>query len=93
MKRVLIVLIVLLVLFGGAVAAGNRGFGPIVITREGTQQIVMRFGDVVNETDPGLSWKIPFLDVVKTFERRLLYLNTEQDVIQTKDQERIVVDN
>jgi membrane protease subunit HflC len=30
---------------------------------------------------------------VKTYERRLLYLNTEQDVIQTKDQERIVVDN
>jgi len=92
-KRILIALIVLLVLFGGAVAAGNRGFGPLVITREGTQQIVMRFGDVVNETEPGLSWKIPFLDVVKTFERRLLDLNTEQDVIQTKDQERIVVDN
>jgi membrane protease subunit HflC len=92
-KRVLIVLVVLLVLFSGAVATGNHGFSPIVITREGTQQIVMRFGDVVNETDPGLSWKIPFLDVVKTFERRLLYLNTEQDVIQTKDQERIVVDN
>jgi membrane protease subunit HflC len=30
---------------------------------------------------------------VKTYERRLLYLNTEQDVIQTRDQERIVVDN
>jgi membrane protease subunit HflC len=93
MKRLSIALIVLLVLFGGAVAAGNRGFGPVVITREGTQQIVLRFGDVVNETEPGMSWKIPFLDLVKTFERRLLYLNTEQDVIQTKDQERIVVDN
>jgi membrane protease subunit HflC len=36
---------------------------------------------------------VPLLDEVKTFERRLLYLNTEQDVILTKDQERIVVDN
>jgi membrane protease subunit HflC len=92
-KRILIILLVLFVLLGGAIAAGNRGIGPVVITREGTQQIIMRFGDVVNETEPGLSWRVPFLDQARTFERRLLYLNTEQDVIQTKDQERIVVDN
>jgi membrane protease subunit HflC len=64
-----------------------------VITREGTQQIILRFGKVVDETEPGLSWRVPLLDEVRIFERRLLYLNTEQDVIQTKDQERIVVDN
>jgi membrane protease subunit HflC len=92
-KRILSILLVLFVLLVAAIAAGNRGIGPVVITREGTQQIIMRFGDVVNETEPGLSWRVPFLDEVRTFERRLLYLNTEQDVIQTKDQERIVVDN
>ncbi|MBW2541461.1 MAG: protease modulator HflC [Deltaproteobacteria bacterium] len=93
MKRLLILVVVLAILFGVAVAAGNHFLSPIVITPEGKQQIVTRFGDVVDETEPGLSWKIPFLDEVKEFERRLLYLNTEQDVIQTKDQERIVVDN
>ncbi len=93
MKRIVIVLFFLLVLFTGAIFLGSRGIGPVVITREGTQQIIMRFGDVVNETAPGLSWRVPLLDEVRTFERRLLYLNTEQDVIQTKDQERIVVDN
>jgi membrane protease subunit HflC len=92
-KRILAILTLLLILFGGAIAAGNRGVGPVVITHEGAQQIIMRFGEVVNETEPGLSWRVPFLDQVRTFERRLLYLNTEQDVIQTKDQERIVVDN
>jgi membrane protease subunit HflC len=92
-KRILTILFVLFLLFGGAIAAGNRGIGPVVITPEGEQQIIMRFGDVVNETEPGLSWRVPFLDEVRSFERRLLYLNTEQDVIQTKDQERIVVDN
>jgi membrane protease subunit HflC len=92
-KRLLILVVVLAILFGVAVAAGNHFLSPIVITPEGKQQIVTRFGDVVDETEPGLSWKIPFLDEVKEFERRLLYLNTEQDVIQTKDQERIVVDN
>ncbi len=93
MKRILIAVFILLLLATGFVAAGNRGIGPVVITKEGTQQIILRFGDVINETEPGLSWRVPLLDDVKTYERRLLYLNTEQDVIQTKDQERIVVDN
>jgi len=92
-KRVSIVVIALLLLATGFVAAGHRGIGPVVITREGTQQIILRFGHVINETEPGWSFRVPLLDDVKTYERRLLYLNTEQDVIQTKDQERIVVDN
>jgi membrane protease subunit HflC len=92
-KRTLIVVFVVLALVTGFVAAGNLGIGPVVITREGTQQIILRFGEVINETEPGWSWRVPLLDEVKTYERRLLYLNTEEDVIQTKDQERIVVDN
>jgi membrane protease subunit HflC len=82
-----------LVFLTGFVAAGSRGIGPVVITKEGTQQIILRFGDVINETEPGWSWRIPLVDEVKTYERRLLYLNTEEDVIQTRDQERMVVDN
>ena len=93
MKRILIVVFVALALVTGFVAAGNLGIGPVVITKEGTQQIILRFGEVINETEPGWSWRVPLLDEVKTYERRLLYLNTEEDVIQTKDQERIVVDN
>jgi len=92
-KRILIGFFVLLLLLTGFVAAGNRGIGPVVITKEGTQQIILRFGEVINETEPGWSLRVPLLYDVKTFERRLLYLNTKQDTIQTKDQERIVVDN
>jgi membrane protease subunit HflC len=92
-KWIVIVVFVLLLLATGLVAAGNRGIGPVLITREGTQQIILRFGDVINEADPGWSLRVPLLDEVKTFERRFLYLNTAQDVILTKDQERIVVDN
>jgi len=92
-KRILIAIFCLLLLVTGFVAAGSRGIGPVVITKEGTQQIILRFGEVINETEPGWSLRVPLLDEVKTYERRLLYLNTEQDVILTKDQERIVVDN
>ncbi len=93
MKRILISLFVLFSLTTALVAAGYRGIGPVVITKEGTQQIILRFGDIINETEPGWALRVPLLDEVKTYERRLLYLNTEQDVILTKDQERIVVDN
>ncbi len=93
MRRLLSTVFVLVVLVTAVVAAGNWGIGPIVITKEGTQQIILRFGDVINETEPGWSWRVPLIDEVKTYERRLLYLNTEEDVIQTKDQERIVDEN
>ncbi len=93
MKRILVIVFGLLLLLTALVAAGNRGIGPVVITQEGTQQIILRLGHVIRETTPGWSLRIPILDDVKTYERRLLYLNTEPDVIQTKDQERIVVDN
>lgn len=93
MKRIGFVMLGSLLLVMGFVAAGSQGIGPVVITQEGTQQIILRFGDVINETEPGLSWRVPLIDEVKTYERRMLYLNTEADVIQTKDQERIVVDN
>jgi membrane protease subunit HflC len=86
-------LFVFLVAVTALVAAGNQGIGPVVITREGTQQIILRFGDPRAVVQPGPSWRIPLIEETKTYDRRLLYLNTEQDVIQTKDQERIMVDN
>jgi len=86
-------LFVFLVVVTALVAAGNQGIGPVVITREGTQQIILRFGDPRAVVQPGPSWRIPLIEETKTYDRRLLYLNTEQDVIQTKDQERIMVDN
>ncbi len=93
MRALIKTLFVFLVVVTGLVAAGNQGIGPVVITREGTQQIILRFGDPRAVVQPGPSWRIPLIDETKTYDRRLLYLNTEQDVIQTKDQERIMVDN
>ncbi|MFV1977881.1 MAG: hypothetical protein ACC649_00880, partial [Myxococcota bacterium] len=69
MKRLLIVIFGLLLLVTGFVAAGSRGIGPVVITKEGTQQIILRFGQVINETEPGWSLRVPLLDEVKTYDR------------------------
>jgi membrane protease subunit HflC len=87
------ILVVLVVAATALVAAGSRDIGPLVITKEGTQQIRLRFGDPRAVVQPGPSWRIPLIEEMKTYDRRLLYLNTEQDVIQTRDQERIMVDN
>lgn len=93
MKR--IVILVLAVALGGLglVALGNLGIGPVVITPEGQQKIILLFGTPRKVTLPGPDLRIPLLEEVRTYERRLLYLNTEPLPIQTKDEERLVVDN
>ena len=93
MRRIAIVLVASFALVTGLVAAGNVGIGPLVITKEGSQQVILSVGPPRAVTEPGLSFRVPLLEEAKTYDRRLLYLNTEPDVIQTKDQERIVVDN
>jgi membrane protease subunit HflC len=83
----------LLVLVTALLAAGNLGIGPVVITPEGSQQVILSVGPPRAVTEPGWSLRVPLLEEARTYDRRLLHLNTKPDVIQTKDQERIVVDN
>ena len=93
MRRAVIAILVVLALLVGLVAAGNLGLGPLVITREGEQKMILLLGDVRSVTTPGPSVRLPLLETVQTFDRRWLYLNTEALPIQTKDGEQMVVDN
>lgn len=94
MRRVLFFGLVALAVFAALVYAGNLGWGPLVITREDQQQLVLVFGKPVSIlTRPGLSLRLPLLSDVVTFDKRRLYLNAEPLPIQTRDEERIVVDN
>ncbi len=93
MIRLLLVLVVVIGAFVGLVAAGNLGIGPFVITRADQQNIILLFGDPRRVTQPGISLRIPFLEEADPYDRRWLYLNTEPLPIQTKDEERIVIDN
>jgi membrane protease subunit HflC len=87
----------LLVLAAGAAAlvkAGEYGIGPVVVTREDEQKLILLLRDPRDEaTRPGLSFRIPFLEEVLTFDRRWLHLNSKPLIVQTIDRERIVVDN
>ena len=76
-----------------AIAAGNLGIPPVVITREGEQKVVLRFGDVRTVTQPGISLAIPFIEVIRTYPSGWLYNNTDAQGIQTQDGEQLVIDN
>lgn len=94
MRRLFGLVLVLLAGSAALVWAGGLGMGPVLITREGEQKMVLFFGNpVAVRTEPGLWWRLPLLTEVITFDSRLLYLNTEASEVPTRDQERIVVDN
>jgi membrane protease subunit HflC len=92
-RRLLTILFIALAAAVALIAAGNLNLGPLVITREGEQKMILLLGDVRTVTTPGAALRLPFLETVRTFERRWLYLNTEALPIQTKDGEQLVVDN
>ena len=93
MRRFILLLLVLAAVCVGAVAAGQIGVGPVIITREDEQKMVLRFGEFQATTAPGIDWHWPFIETVERYERRWLYLSTAPASIQTKDGEELVVDN
>lgn len=93
MKKLVIFLALTLLLAVASIAAGQLDIGPVVITREDQQKMILFFGDVRIVTEPGVSLRIPFIETVETYERRWIYLSTEALPIQTKDGEELVVDN
>lgn len=81
---VLVVLIVVLVLVGGS----------LYTVDETKQAIVLQLGKPVGGIkDPGLHVKIPFIQDVKFFERRLLDYDASPAEILTSDKKNLVVDN
>jgi membrane protease subunit HflC len=94
MRRLIFALLVLSAIFAAFVWAGEVGVGPVLITREGEQKIVLLFGSPVSvQTEPGLSLRVPFFSNVLTFDRRFLYFNSDPQQMQTRDAERPVLDH
>lgn len=93
MRRVLFGVLVLAALSAGLLWAGSFGMGPVLITREGEQKMVLRLGSVAAvRTQPGPWWKIPLLDQVVVYDRRLQYFNAPTLSIQTQDAQPLTVD-
>ncbi len=82
---------VLLALIVGAAMVST---GAFYVVREGEQVVITQFGKPVGEAvkDAGLNFKIPFIQAVNRFEKRLLNWDGSPNQIPTKDKKLIWVD-
>ena len=82
-------LIVGLLVIGAGIVAASAAF----TVHQTTQAIVLQFGKPIRVvTEPGLNWKIPFLQNVQYYEKRVLNLDPPVESILLADQKRILVD-
>ena len=95
MTRLLFTVVVLGGIFIGLVVAGNMGWrhGPVVITPAGEQKLVLRLNQAVRVTQPGLAWIIPGFEVVDAFDVRWNDLDSEPNLMQTRDGEQLTIDS
>ena len=93
MRRLGFFSLVLIALIVAALWAGDLGFGPVVITREDQHKLILRLGDPVAILDePGISLRIPLLDVVEVYDKRLQYLNARPVQMLIARGEKLIVD-
>jgi membrane protease subunit HflC len=92
--RFLYLLIVVAALVVATLWAAVYDEGPVVINREYQYRIVLRAGKPIAEmTEAGyFAPRIPLLDTVQVFDKRLQYLNAAATEIEIADNERLIVD-
>lgn len=69
-------------------------YGGIMIVDETEQVVIVQLGKPVrNITEPGLNFKIPFLQTATYFEKRLLEYDSAPNTILTEDKKNLILDN
>jgi membrane protease subunit HflC len=70
------------------------GANSAFVIDQAEQGIVVQFGEPIGDviTEPGLHWRIPFIQEVRRFDRRLLAWDGDVSQIPTLGREFIVVD-
>jgi modulator of FtsH protease HflC len=82
--------LILLAVLGGVLLLGSSS---LFIVNQAEQAIVLRFGaHRATETEPGLHFKVPFIDNVVVYDKRLLDMESPDEQIILGDQKRVVVD-
>ncbi|KEF39563.1 membrane protease subunit, stomatin/prohibitin [Schinkia azotoformans MEV2011] len=66
----------------------------VFVVKEGEYKVIRQFGEVVRIIDqPGLNFKIPFIQSVQTLPKYQKFYEVQQAEINTKDKKRMLVDN
>lgn len=80
----------LVVLLGAAAAAV---YASAFIVHQNEQALVLEFGKPKRVVqDPGLHWKLPLVETVDIFDKRILDLDTQAQEVTASDQKRLIVD-
>ncbi len=86
-RKSLLILGVLVILLG--IVVSSAAF----TVHQTTQAIVLQFGNIKQiYRDPGLHWKLPFIQNVLYYDKRMLNLDPPVESIILSDQKRILVD-
>ena len=81
------------ILGGIIIAISILAFLSIIIVKEVNQAIILQFGDPKRIiTNPGLNFKIPFIQNVVYLDKRILNLDTPPEEVIASDQKRLIVD-
>lgn len=75
-------------------------YASLFVVQEGQRGIVLRFGKVLRDDDnkplvfaPGLHFKIPFLESVKSLDARIQTMENQADRFVTKEKKDLIVDS
>ena len=78
------------VLFLTLVVLSNSVF----VISETQRGVLLKFGEVVNsDLEPGLHFKIPFVDSVRKFDGRILTVDSSPERFFTQEQKQLIVDS
>ena len=89
MNKVFLAILGVVVIVGGIVA-----YGSMFTVHQASQALVLQFGNPIRvERDPGLKFKVPFLQNVEYFDRRILDLDPNPQEVILQDQKRVNVDS
>ncbi|MDX5362331.1 MAG: protease modulator HflC [Alphaproteobacteria bacterium] len=82
------------ILIGLVIAVLIVASSALFTVRETEQALVLRFGRIIGEpiTEPGLKFKVPFVDNVELVDKRVLMVETQEEEIITADKKRILMD-
>ena len=66
----------------------------VFVISETQRGVLLKFGEVVNaDLEPGLHFKIPFVDSVRKFDGRILTVDSSPERFFTQEQKQLIVDS
>ena len=90
MKKVVTTIVIIFIIFIGILVAG-----PLYVINEGEQAVVVRLGAIPNDgviTEAGLKIKIPFIDEVVRYPKKIMAWAGEPRTVPTAERQFIFVD-